>query len=386
MPALDELRTAPTTSSQRNLALDFFRGLALIIILINHIPWNRLYWATPSRFGFSDATDIFVFISGYVSALAYSRYYRDYSWIAATRRIALRCLQIYGAHILMFILVVLICLSGNQLGLGPDYISNLNLLSASTHPAEALLGFLTLRYVPNYFDMLPMYLVILAILPLVFAATQWRRYLALLLPIGIYVAALALDIELLADAQSGRVWYFNPFCWQLLFFTGFAFAKGIIPVPGANRLLVTACLAILIPAAVIEFGATFFEHARLNDLRQALAPYTDKSHLGLLRLAHFLALAYIMYLTVTRWGRFLAGHMARAVITLGQNSLTAFVSSMSLSHVCGIAMDYWGRSVPMATLINCAGIITLLGIGQLAALHRNRKNRMTAADASATLS
>ena len=60
-------------SQQRDLRLDFFRGLALIFIFIDHIPENVLSYFTPQAFQFYDAAEVFIFISGYTAALVYGR-------------------------------------------------------------------------------------------------------------------------------------------------------------------------------------------------------------------------------------------------------------------------------------------------------------------------
>lgn len=88
----------------RNLHLDFFRGIALMIIFINHMPGNPWFWYTPSQFGLSDAADIFVFISGFTSAIVYgSCFERVGLWLGCVR-ILHRCGQIYAAHLASFFL------------------------------------------------------------------------------------------------------------------------------------------------------------------------------------------------------------------------------------------------------------------------------------------
>ena len=70
------LTNEPQRTSGRNLLLDFFRGWALLIIFVNHIPFNTWSAYTPSRFGLSDAAEIFVFLSGFAAAIAFGRSFR----------------------------------------------------------------------------------------------------------------------------------------------------------------------------------------------------------------------------------------------------------------------------------------------------------------------
>ena len=72
----------PAVATERDLRLDLFRGLALWLIFLDHIPSNAVSWVTIRNYGFSDATEIFVFISGFTAAFVYGR---------AMKRPGLRC-------------------------------------------------------------------------------------------------------------------------------------------------------------------------------------------------------------------------------------------------------------------------------------------------------
>ena len=87
---------------ERELRLDLFRGLALWLIFIDHLPPNLLTWLTIRNYGFSDATEIFIFISGYTAAFVYGRAMRDAGFVVATARILRRVWQIYVAHVFLF--------------------------------------------------------------------------------------------------------------------------------------------------------------------------------------------------------------------------------------------------------------------------------------------
>ena len=69
--------------SVRDIRLDLFRGLALWFIFLDHIPTNIVSWLTVRNYGFSDATEIFVFISGYTAVIAYSRMMEQEGWTRA---------------------------------------------------------------------------------------------------------------------------------------------------------------------------------------------------------------------------------------------------------------------------------------------------------------
>src|SRR6056297_3089664 len=164
----------------RDPRLDFFRGLAMFIILIAHVPGNWLTLWIPARFGFSDATEIFVFCSGMASAIAFGKVFRERGWAIGTARVAFRCWQIYWAHICLFLAIAATMAALNATeAFSRDYVGQLNLYPFFNDPAANLVGLVTLGYVPNYFDILPMYLVILMMLPVVVALARVRPALAL---------------------------------------------------------------------------------------------------------------------------------------------------------------------------------------------------------------
>ena len=91
-----------SATSERDLRLDLFRGLALWLIFLDHIPQNIVNWITIRNYGFSDATEIFIFISGYTAAFVYGRTMRERGFVLASARILRRAWQIYVAHIFLF--------------------------------------------------------------------------------------------------------------------------------------------------------------------------------------------------------------------------------------------------------------------------------------------
>src|SRR3989441_7197758 len=88
----------------RDLRLDLFRGIALWLIFLDHIPSNVVSWGTIRNYGFSDAAEIFIFISGYTAAFVYGGAMRDRGFIVASARILKRAWQIYVAHMFLFVI------------------------------------------------------------------------------------------------------------------------------------------------------------------------------------------------------------------------------------------------------------------------------------------
>src|SRR5436309_14310296 len=86
-------------TTERNLRLDLFRGIAVWLIFLDHIPSNLVAWITIRNYGFSDATEIFVFVSGYTAAFVYGREMQQRGFVVSGSRILRRAWQIYVAHV-----------------------------------------------------------------------------------------------------------------------------------------------------------------------------------------------------------------------------------------------------------------------------------------------
>jgi hypothetical protein len=344
----------------RNLQLDFFRGLALMIIFINHTPENAWFFYTPSRFGLSDAAEVFVFLSGFAAALVYGRCFQYAGLWLGCVRILHRCWQIYTSHLASFFLLAALSALGNKGVAGIDYIQRLKLEYFFEHTQDAVLELFTLRYVPNYFDILPLYLALMSAVPLFWIISRIRPGLALSCSALAYAASWAFAWELQADVETGRPWFFNPFAWQFMFFTGFAFGAGWLRPPPFSRGLAGLCLLLVLLS--IPLGC-YGIHQHLEFwgmLRASLAPLLDKSHLGILRWVHFLALAYLLNQGFKRYPHWLRLAPLRWVSQMGQRSLPIFLVSMCLSQLAGMALDQGGHEAGNTAWVNLAGLGLML--------------------------
>lgn len=344
----------------RNIPLDFFRGVALLIIFINHVPGNELLLYTPSRFGLSDAADIFVFLSGYAAALAYGKSFESRGLGLGSLGVLYRCVQIYAAHLGIFFLLAIICVLGNAAFGAPDYIDRLNIRFFFDHTEEALLGLISLRYVPNYFDILPMYLVVMLWIPVVWALSRVGVWLALAFPVALYLAMPVFDLEFPAEMHGDRPWFFNPFGWQLAFFTGFAFGRGWLEAPAPKPWLLALCGVFIL--ASLPFGPepALRPTGWLMRLHADLRPWLDKTRFGLLRWVHFLALAYVATSLLKDRGHWLAGRAARPIVRMGGQSLPVFAVGMALSYIGGMVFDRFGHGFLGLSLVNIGGCAVLM--------------------------
>lgn len=380
----------PTPSAPRvgDLRLDFFRGIAMFIILMAHTPGNFLTSWIPARWGFSDATEIFVFCSGMASAIAFGRGYDTVGWRLATARVGFRVWQVYWAHVGLFFATLALTVALTDSGLGVrNYWGQLNLWpifveSELWENPNILLSFMTLRYVPNYFDILPMYMIVLLLMPIIMALAKVNKWLVAAFILGVWTLAQRSLLEQLglsqfyigfpAEPWSDRPWFFNPFGWQLIFFTGFAFMRGWLPKPPVNKgLILFAAFLVLANIPLSNIGVREFGFDWAKDIRILIKPLIDKSSFGVLRYVHFLALAYLCWVAAGDKGNNLLprGKTALAsvwakclaiILKVGQQSLAVFVVSMFTARIMGFVMDIIGRATVTVLLVNLAGAAILV--------------------------
>lgn len=353
----------------RDPRLDVFRGLGMLIILIAHIPGNHWTLWIPARFGFSDATEMFVFLSGMASAIAFGRLFDREGIFMLTARVVQRVWQIYWAHICVFIVVATLMAAAGNKPDGSSYIQSLNLLRFFSDPAPLLPGLLTLSYVPNYFDILPMYMVILALMPVMLLAGSVHTALPFILMVALWLSAQVPVMHFPAEPWSDRRWFFDPFGWQLLFFVGFFLMRGTLKAPGYDRRLMLIAVAIVVLAVPFAWYMVRNAVPVFAEIAGSLRPLTDKTSFGILRLVHFLALAYIAVHAVGKGGHRLNHDSIRPAVRIlmkvGQQSLAVFVAGMVLAQMIGIVLDHTGRSVLPVAAANLAGFAILIATAYL---------------------
>jgi hypothetical protein len=369
------------TQRQRDLRLDFFRGLGMFIILIAHITGNPWALWIPARFGFSDATEMFVFCSGMASALAFGALFSRAGWLMGSMRILHRIWQVYWVHLSVFFVTLALMLAVNMTGLFPrDEVSALNLNHFLNNTGPNLIGLLTLTYVPNYFDILPMYLVILALIPVMMALARIDIRLAITASLALWVAAtsgLNFPAELWFTKPSDRPWFFNPFAWQLVFFTGFALMAGWLPAPPVNRVLIWLTIGIVAFSVPFAWGKVFTQIDLLRDIRKSAAPLFNKTDFGILRYIHFLSLAYLAWVAVGPEGARLrlggwAGQIIALICRVGQQSLAVFAASMVLARVLGAFLKLAGNGPLAALAVNLVGFALIIAVAKIAAYFKSQ--------------
>src|SRR5262245_12037658 len=213
-------RRSAKPPAQRDPRVDVLRGLALIMIFIDHIPNNILVLVTMHNFGFSDAAEVFVLLAGFASIMAYGRVFEREGTRSGLRRIVLRLARLYTFQIgLLLITLGVVRVWTSYFGLEPTIVAPI-----LNKPVTGLAHALALHAIPTYLDILPLYIVLVAAFPFIYIGLHDRYWLTLGLSAALWLAISIRGGPNLPNWTGGGTWFFNPFAWQLLFTIGAALA------------------------------------------------------------------------------------------------------------------------------------------------------------------
>src|SRR3977135_2791737 len=206
-------------AGERACRLALFRGCALWLIFMDHLPPNILTWFTIRNYGFSDATEIFIFISGYTAAFVYGRAMLQVGVVVATARILRRVWQIYVAHVFLFTIFLAEISYVDTSFENPLYTEEMGIMDFLKQPDVTIVQALLLRFRPVNMDGLPLYIVLMLFLPLILWLMKWKADVTLALSALIY--ALTWHFDWYLTAYPNGFWFFNPLAWHVrLVFVG----------------------------------------------------------------------------------------------------------------------------------------------------------------------
>jgi hypothetical protein len=373
---------AKTTSGPRDLRLDFFRGLALFFIFIDHIPENTLSYFTLPSIGFSDAAEVFIFISGYTAAMVYGRSMQRSGILFAAAQAYRRVWQLYVAHIFLFMIftaeVSYTVLTFNN----PMYNDELRVGDFLAEPHIAIVKALLLQFQPTFLDILPVYIVLLASFPLVLWLLRLHVAAAVLPALMLYTATQILGLSFHGYPED-QVWFFNPLAWQLLFVIGAACGfAGIIgrPLTTSRPWLLGSAVAFVVASLVVKLSWTI--HGVYDPfpalLLKPLWPI-NKTNLVPIRLLHFFAAAIVVVHLVPRDSAFLRWRVVRPIITCGQQSLPTFCLGILLSVLGHFVLTEWSGGLPIQLVVNFVGFALMIGMATLVAWYRATERSQAAA-------
>lgn len=342
----------------RDLRLDLFRGVANWAIFLDHIPDNVVNWITTRNYGFSDAADLFVFISGYTASFVYARMMLERGFIVGATRLTKRVWQLYVAHIILFVIYIA-SISYLALRFGDsEMINEFNVVGLVDNATETLRQGLFLRFKPLNLDVLPLYIVLMGLFPPVLWFMLRKPDLTMVLSIALWLAARQFGWNL--TAYPAGQWYFNPYCWQVLFVFGAWCALG-----GARRsmTLINApitlwlCLGYLLFALIMTMAGRFptFGGMFPEWLFSAFNP-NDKTNLAPYRFLHFVVIVILVIRFVPKEWPGLEWKVFDPLIVCGQQSLAVFCVGVFLSFVGHFELSMSSGSLLAQIFVSVAGI------------------------------
>jgi hypothetical protein len=357
----------PAVSTERDLRLDLFRGVALWLIFLDHIPENVVNWFTIRNYGFSDATEIFIFISGYTAAFVYGRAMRERGFFVSSARILRRAWQIYVAHIFLFTIFMAEIAYVAATFDNPLYAEEMKILDFLKQPDVTIFQALILKFKPVNMDVLPLYIVLLLLFPPMLYVLLWQPAFALAGSALLYVLTWTLDFNL--PAYPNGVWFFNPFAWQLLFvFGAWCALGGAERLAGVmrSRIILTIAIAYLVFAFAITLTWYIEPLGRFvpNWLSEWMYPI-DKTNLDVLRFAHFLALAAVTVRFVPRYWPGLKSPILQPAIRCGQHSLEIFCLGVFLAFAGQFIISEYSGGPLIQVAISLVGIIIMTATANL---------------------
>ncbi len=370
----------PATGHHRDLRLDFFRGIALWLIFVDHIPSNVVNWFTLRNYGFSDAAEVFVFISGYTAAYVYARTMREQGFGAASGRILKRAWQLYVAYVFLFVIFFAQISYVARTFENPLFTEEMNIVELLRQPDVTLPHALLLQFNPANMDILPVYIVLLLAFPPVLWLMLRAPWSTLAASAALYVTAAAFAWHFWSFPAG--YWVINPLTWQFLFTLGAwcavqvtghsAFLSAVLRSPVT---LTLAALYLLFALAVVltwyrPWLAAYVPHW----LHEFLYPI-DKTNLDILRLIHFLALAAITASLIPRDWSALQSPLLRPAILCGQHSLEIFCAGIFLSFVGHFIIVEISGGIPMQILVSLLGVSIMCAMAALITWYEQMEKR-----------
>ena len=346
----------------RDLRIDACRGIALWWIFLDHVPNNIGSWLTLRNYGFSDAAEVFMFVSGVTCALAYGKARCREGWTGVISRTLRRSWDIYVA----FLLLTLACAILVHLAGGGRLADESNMRILFDYPGATLAHAAILQYRPVNTDVLPIFV----LLHLLFAPLLWLLLRVPNVTLGASLALYAL-VQVFGwtvPAWPNSHWAFNPLAWQLLVVLGAWWMiedKKVRPWVTSRTALVLAVLYLLFSLVIaLSWRIKPLEALIPEALANLLYPL-DKSNLDPLRLLHFLAIAVLAAWFVPRNWPWLRTPVMRGAIRCGQNSLPIYCLGILLAFASHTTLLHISDGLAMQIALSLGGIVAMIATATL---------------------
>jgi hypothetical protein len=338
--------------------IDFWRGFALVTIFVNHIPGLYFERFTYRNASLSDAAELFVLLAGWALRKLVDSVPKDAFAGLLILRLESRALDVYVAQIVITEIAIAVLAAASIVFDAPFLLDWHNASAVFQDPVRTHIGVVVLTHQLGYFNILPLYVVLMLGAPLI--ALLHRGAPSLLLPVSllIYSGALVFGVNLPTWPVEGT-WFFNPMSWQVIFVIGFA-AAGTDGVGGFVQRHREALRWLALPLVVLGAAAaiTRFSPDPVEVPPPPLLFMFSKTFLSPARLFHALALALLFGGVFVRIRR-IVPRLADYLSLLGRNSLQVFCAASLLSLIGQIVRFAFGPTFAIDAVIVGLGISTL---------------------------
>jgi hypothetical protein len=335
--------------------VDFWRGFALVAIFVNHIPGIFYEHFTHRNYSISDSADLFVFLAGWSLRLVVGRPEDPTPIKRVMFRLGNRIVVIYAAQILIISIAIAMLAVTARILDNPLLLEWHNAAAVFYDPVAAHIGLVLLTHQLGYFDILPLYVVLMAMAPAFVAIHRYAPAWLLPLSLALYLATLIFRLSLPSWPTNGQ-WFFNPLAWQLTFVLGFSMARER-DIGGWVRTNIQPIRLAAIPIVIL--GVLMVQFRWWPDPTTMPEPkllfVASKTYATPIRIIHLLALVALMSATypyIAKWAAPLTAFLSR----LGRNSLYVFCVGSLLSLACQLIRYVYKGDILVDTVLVVTGI------------------------------
>lgn len=342
-------------------AVDFWRGFALVSIFINHVPGLFYDRFTHRALSISDSAELFVFLAGWSLRYVIGPANRPTPMPQIIFRLGGRAVTLYAAHMMIVMLAIAMLAATSRLLENPLLLEWHNAAAVFYRPVETHIGIALLSHQLGYFDILPLYVALMLVAPLIALVDRFAPALLLPMSLALYFVSLIVPLTIPAWPVEGQ-WFFNPLTWQLVFVLGMLCARDT-GLGGWVRRNITpirwAALPIVILGIIfVQTGGTWIDPTQVPNPK--LLFINGKTFATPIRVIQFLALVAVMSIVYPYIARVIP-RVVDFLSMLGRNSLQVFCTASVLSLVSQLLRYALPDGIVLDTLL-LIGAVTLLGL------------------------